>query len=85
MAATPTSRCWRIKPGFADVQETVTCVARLKCLLDALHASRQNMRDAELVELAFPDTSGRFGVIRQGKGIGHLVSRAQATPGPISA
>ncbi|HYN58893.1 MAG TPA: hypothetical protein VET87_04975 [Rubrivivax sp.] len=53
-----------IKPGFADAQETVTYVERLQRLLDALHASRQNMRESELVEPAFPDTIGRFGVIQ---------------------
>jgi hypothetical protein len=67
------------------MQETVTCVERLKCLLDALHASRQNMRDAELVELDFPDTIGHFGVIRQGQGTGDLASRAQAAQGPLPA
>jgi len=53
-----------VKPGFADAQETITYVERLRRLLDALHASRQNMRESELVEPSFPDTIGRFGVIQ---------------------
>lgn len=53
-----------VKPGFADAQETITYVDRLQRLLDALHASRRNLREAELVDSAFPDTIGRFGVIQ---------------------
>ncbi len=53
-----------VKPGFVDAQETVTYVERLQRLLDALHASRRNLREAELLEPAFPDTIGRFGVIQ---------------------
>ncbi|HOM13386.1 MAG TPA: Dyp-type peroxidase [Rubrivivax sp.] len=53
-----------VKPGFADAQETITYVERLQRLLDALHASRRNLRESELVAPAFPDTIGRFGVIQ---------------------
>jgi hypothetical protein len=53
-----------IKPGFTDAQETVTYVERLQRLLDALHASRRNLRESELIGPAFPDTIGRFGVIQ---------------------
>ena len=53
-----------IKPGFVDAQETITHVERLQRLLDALHASRRNLREAELIAPAFPDTIGRFGVIQ---------------------
>lgn len=53
-----------VKPGFADAQETITYVERLQRLLDALHASRRNLREAELVAPAFADTIGRFGVIQ---------------------
>jgi Dyp-type peroxidase family len=53
-----------VKHGFADAQETVTWVERLQRLLDALHQARRNLRESELVDAAFPDTIGRFGVIQ---------------------
>ena len=53
-----------IKHGFVDAMESITYVDRLQRLLDALHASRRNMREAELVAPAVPDTIGRFGVIQ---------------------
>ena len=53
-----------IKPGFVDAQEPITYVDRLQRLLDGLHASRRNLREAELVAPAVPDTIGRFGVIQ---------------------
>ncbi|MBN8510425.1 MAG: Dyp-type peroxidase [Burkholderiales bacterium] len=54
----------KVKPGFADAQETITYVERLQRLLDGLHASRRNLRESELLGPAFPDTIGRFGVIQ---------------------
>lgn len=53
-----------IKPGFVDGFETITYLERLKKLLDALHASRQNQRESELRGTVFPDSIGRWGIIR---------------------
>lgn len=53
-----------IKPGLTDAQEPISYVERLQRLLDALHASRRNLRESELVPSAVPDTIGRFGVIQ---------------------
>lgn len=51
--------------GMVPCEETITYVERLQRLLDALHASRRNQREAELDEPVFPDSIGRFGIIEQ--------------------
>lgn len=49
--------------------ETVTCfepityLKRLRKVLDALNASRQNVRESELWQPIFPDSVGQFGII----------------------
>lgn len=40
-----------IKPGFVDGFEAITCLDRLRRLLKAMHAARQNVREAELRKL----------------------------------
>ncbi|WP_298826910.1 Dyp-type peroxidase [uncultured Piscinibacter sp.] len=46
-------------------EETITYLERLRRLLDALHASRRNLREAELDAPVFPDSIGRFDIIQQ--------------------
>ncbi|MBO9650683.1 MAG: Dyp-type peroxidase [Variovorax sp.] len=53
-----------VKTGFIDSLETMTYVDRLHRLLDALNESRQNLREATLVDPQFPDALGRFGILR---------------------
>lgn len=51
----------RMVPG----EESIAYVERLRRLLDALHASRRNQREAELDGSVFPDPIGRFDIIQQ--------------------
>ncbi|HSW03100.1 hypothetical protein [Aquabacterium sp.] len=53
-----------IKPGFVDGFETITYLERLRKLLNAMHASRVNLRESEMHSPVFPDTVGRWGIIR---------------------
>ena len=53
-----------IKRGFVPGFETITYLERLKRLLDALQAARQNLRESELRRPVFPDSVGRLGIIR---------------------
>jgi Dyp-type peroxidase family len=43
--------------------EPISYVARLRKVLDALHSSRQNLRESELLPSFFPDVIGRFRII----------------------
>lgn len=43
--------------------EPMSYVGRLRKVLTAVHASRQNLRESELLQF-FPDVVGRFGIIR---------------------
>lgn len=52
-----------IKGGFVPGFETITYLERLKRLLDALQAARQNLRESELRRPVFPDSVGRLGII----------------------
>ena len=52
-----------IKGGFVPGFETITYLERLKRLLDALQAARQNLRESELRKPVFPDSVGRLGII----------------------
>jgi Dyp-type peroxidase family len=53
-----------IKPGFVEGFETITFLERLHKLLTALFLSRQAQREAATMPTAFPDSIGRFGIIR---------------------
>lgn len=53
-----------VKAGFVAGFETITYLDRLRRLLRAMHASRQNQRESELRPPTFPDSIGRFGIIR---------------------
>jgi len=48
-----------LAPGF----EPISYLERLRRLLDAMHASRRNARESELLRSVFPDSIGRFGII----------------------
>ena len=52
-----------VKAGFVNGFETITYLERLRRLLKALHAARQNLRESELRKPVFPDSIGRFGII----------------------
>ncbi len=52
-----------IKGGFVPGFETITYLERLRRLLDALQAARQNLRESELRRPVFPDSVGRLGII----------------------
>jgi Dyp-type peroxidase family len=43
--------------------EPISHLERLRRLLDAMHASRRNARESELLGSPFPDPIGRFGII----------------------
>ena len=53
-----------IKPGFVPGFETITYLERLRRLLNALHAARQNVRESEVRRPVFADAIGRAGIIR---------------------
>ncbi|MEO8059300.1 MAG: Dyp-type peroxidase [Burkholderiales bacterium] len=53
-----------IKAGFVPGFETITYLERLRRLLSALHAARQNVRESELNKPVFADPIGRAGIIR---------------------
>lgn len=53
-----------VKRGFVDGFEPITYQRRLERLLVALQAARQNVRESELRAPVFPDSVGRFGIIR---------------------
>ena len=48
-----------LAPGF----EPISYLERLHRLLDAMHASRRNARESEMLRSVFPDAIGRFGII----------------------
>ena len=52
-----------IRGGFVPGFETITYLERLKRLLDALQAARQNLRESELRRPVFPDSIGRLAII----------------------
>ncbi len=43
--------------------EPISYLKRLRKVLDALQAARQNVRESELRPPFFPDAIGRFGII----------------------
>ena len=51
-----------LRNGMVPSFEPISYLARLRKVLDALHASRQNLRESELWPV-FPDVIGRFGII----------------------
>lgn len=53
-----------IRPGFVDGFETVTYLERLHKLLSGLLLSRQAQREATQIPIVFPDSIGRFRIIR---------------------
>src|SRR5262249_54111846 len=53
-----------IKAGFIDGFETITYLDRLNRLLTALNASRTAIRESSLLPPPFPDSIGRFDIIR---------------------
>lgn len=52
-----------VREGLAPGFEPISYLERLRRLLDAMHSSRRNAREAELRDSAFPDPIGRFGII----------------------
>jgi Dyp-type peroxidase family len=67
-----------IRAGFVPGFETITYLERLRRLLDALHAARRNLRESELLQPAFLDPIGRFGII-------HSFRYAIVPPAPDAA
>ncbi len=51
-----------LRTGMVPGIEPISYVGRLRKVLDALHAARQNLRESELWSV-FPDVIGRFGII----------------------
>jgi Dyp-type peroxidase family len=67
-----------IKAGFVPGFETITYLDRLRRLLKAMHAARQNVRESELHKPVFPDPIGRSGII-------HSFRYAIVPPYPLTA
>ena len=53
-----------IKQGMVIGFEPISHLERLRKVLDALHAARQNVRESELHPSFFADAVGRFGIIQ---------------------
>src|SRR6476660_1170025 len=52
-----------VRAGMVAGFEPISYLGRLRKVLDALHTSRQNLRESEMLPPFFPDVIGRFRII----------------------
>lgn len=70
-----------LRNGIVPGIEPISYVGRLRKVLDALHASRRNLRESELLQI-FPDVVGRFGIIHSFR---YALVKPQAGPAGMPA